>query len=336
MYKVYYKYSVLNELAMTRGDLINECNQLEALSKVADVYYGHRKYLGNYQFAKECVKRDYDVYIIRANKKELMSVPRRKKSIWIASPYDIECFRKADIVATFTEAWKIALEKGIQIDGLNPLGRRFKNVKSIYQCLGNHFKPRCSELSKTIKAQLGNANLVVGHFGRVSRTNYPYLLQAAWPHIKRKFKKVVLLTGVTKDRFPMPDARQIKIPYGKMPDYISACDIVVINQHGVEWDVCGNLKVKEAAACGIPVILEKAAARVEELGAEYPLFLPKGIFGMKVRAVNIAKLIKRMEVAVELKNDLHGYLVDRMKFYTIEQNALRWKKLLGSLVKGNI
>jgi glycosyltransferase involved in cell wall biosynthesis len=333
MYKVYYKYADVNLLAMTKGDLINECNQIEALSKVADVYYGHKKYLGKYAFSMKETKQNYDVYIIRANKKEFMAVPKNKKKIWIASPYDIECFRNADVIATFTVAWELALKRGMQIVGLNPLGRRFGNARSICQCLGYHFKPKQGSLVKTIRSQLGDVDLVIGHFGRVSKTNYPYLLRAAWPYIKKKFKRVVLLAGVTKDKFPLPGVIQHRIPYGKMPDYLSACDVIIINQHGAEWDVCGNLKVKEAAACGIPVILEKSAARVEELGSEYPLFLPRGTLGKHTHRTMITKLLTRIEIAVELKDDLKSYLVDKMESYTIEQGAVRWRKLLGSLFK---
>ena len=331
MLKVYYKYSNNTKLEMLKGDLINECNQIESISRVADVYYDHREYLGNYKFADTKVARDYDVYIIRANEEDFNNVPKGKKKIWIASPYNIDCFRNADILATFSVAWELALKKGMQIQGLNPDGEKFSNARSIHQCLGDHFKPVESPLVEKIKADLGHG-LIIGHFGSVRAITYPRLLQIAWPEIRRNFKGAKVLAGITKAPFPLPEAINRKISYTEMPSYISACDIIFLSQHGVEWEVCGNLKVKEAAACGIPIILEESAARIEELGRDFPLFLPRGTFQGKVTASKVRLVIQKIRTAITLKEELQGYLVQRMDFYSIKNNARRWNILLDRLI----
>lgn len=269
MLKIYYKYSTLENLEPISGDRINELNWIDAISKNFQVFYSGYKYLGNYKFSSLRENLDYDLYIIRANKKEFMAIPREKKKIWVASPYDLDCFNHADRVATFSQAWADDLISGVTIPGLNPYGLPFKKTIVFRQAVGKHFDD--------IKGFARSGELRIGHFGRIRKSNYPYLLKYSWPYIKEKFSDAKIITGSLTDEFPISgrDVENHYIDYKTIPVIIKSCDVIVLGQHGAEWDICGNIKTKEAMYCGVPVILERSRAREEEFGVDYPYFLPR-------------------------------------------------------------
>jgi hypothetical protein len=326
--KIYYKYGSRNKLVPDGGDTINEINNLKALSRFSEVYYNHRRCWDSGTFGP-VHRQNYDAYIIRNNKKEFLSIGGHSK-YWIASPPDNECFSTATKILTFSQTWTDMLKNGVKF-GLNPTGQKWENVFAVHQCIGDHFKPmQDSIFTIDLKKDKFNDSLVIGHFGRIVQSNWPHLLCSAWSKILKEFGSVKILAGTTKTPFPLKDNRvvQYNIPYQNVPYFISACDVIILGQHGEEWDYCGNLKTKEAAACGIPVICERSCAREEEFGKNYELFMPRHSMEPPSKLENVKILIEKIKMAVEAKKAFGNYLVDHMKFYSIKNMSDRYKDLL--------
>jgi len=325
--KIYYQYSYLKRLTPTGGDLINEIGICTALSKFAKVYYsgqlfkpdkkdyGLKEYTGSIKVVKA------DISIIRANR----DVFERCKGIriWISSPFDKYAFNKADYIGTFTDAWTTALMEGKKIQGLND-GTKWPKAITLHQTLNPIFKPKQYH-SLTPKYK----EFTIGTFGRLVESNYPYLLFNSLDRIKNLFDVNVII-GVTKLKVVLPEGiKHTKFSYSKMPHAISSCDLIVVNQHGVEWDVCGSLKTLEAMACGVPIILQRSDAREEMFGEDYPLFLDRNAMdkdsNMEDQLIEKIKLIYNNS---ELNANLSKYVLERSKFYNLENSSKRLKKIM--------
>jgi glycosyltransferase involved in cell wall biosynthesis len=251
----------------------------------------------------------------------------------VASPYDLECFRRADIIITYSQAWARFLKEGRPIPGLNPAGKKFRNVVAFHQCIGSHFKPTFRHFPERIKRRIG-ADFIIGHFGRLGKTNYPYYLSGLMPILKRKYGRVKVLTAAQSGKFDHPDIYKMNIRYWDIPMYLCACDVVIIGQFGLEWDICGNLKTKEAAACGVPVIVGRSFAREEEFGIDYKLFMPRGFFKKYYTNQQTLALAEKIFLGVSDKS-IAINAMKRMSFYSIENGALRLKIIMDKLLGGH-
>lgn len=328
--KIYYQYSYIKKLTPTGGDLINEIGICTALSKFADVYYsgqlfdpnkkdyGLKEYNGNIKIV------DADISIIRANK----DVFDKAKGIriWISSPFDKEAFKKADFIGTFTDAWTRALKEGKKIQGLND-GTKWPNVITLHQTLNPEFKP----------IQVNKTGFTIGTFGRIVESNYPYLLFNTLSKIK-KLPNVKIIIGVTKLKIVLPEGINTrKYSYKQMPQALSSCDLILVNQHGVEWDVCGSLKTLEAMACGVPIILERSDAREEMFGKNYPLFLDRG--AMEQNSGKEDQLYEKVRLVYynkELSQRISKDVYERAQYYSLENSSKRLKELLHEIYSNHI
>jgi len=248
--KISYQYSHLKALSPKSGDQINEINTIEALGKFADVQYG---------IGHGLPSNVGDISIIRASRQAFRIAEGKK--LWMASPYDKEMFEQADLIFTFTDTWTKWLREG-KAFSLNPKGIKWGNkVVTFPQTLGSWFTPG----EKRTEGRLN-----IGIFGRNVESTYP---KAFMDHLDyfRKMFRVNLIEGYNNDKK--------KVPYGNVPDKIRLCDIILVGQHGAEWDFCGNIKPLEAAACGVPVILERSEAREDTFGSDYPGFVDRGTMG---------------------------------------------------------
>ena len=344
--KIFYQYAKYKTLTPKRGDLINELGTLKALSLFADVYYSGQKFSvnsTNYGLREYYGKvdrflnnADYDLYIVR-NNVELFKKIGNKPKIWVASPYDLECFRSATAIAAFTKSWEDMLRKAVKFPGLNPDAKGFYNVITLYQTIDEIFKPLQDEVkTRSIRSSF-NSDFVIGYFGRITESTYPLVLLSAWGEIVKKYPGIKMVVSTTTGSFPkgIPNTIYASVPFHEMPYYLSACDLVIISQHGIEWDICGNLKVKEPAACGVPVILEKSNARCEEYGDDYQLFLPRDSFDLPVTDEKKRELLAKLELIYrdkELRAKIGSQLVEKMKFYSIEVSSKRLNEQLSSLI----
>jgi len=328
--KIYYQYSYIKKLTPTGGDLINEIGICTALSKFAEVYYSgqlfnpEKKDYGLKDYKGEIKITDADIYIIRANEEVFNKVKGIR--IWISSPFNKPIFEKTDYIGTFTEAWTKALQEGRKIEGLND-GTKWNNVITLHQTLNPKFKP----------LQVKKDGFTIGIFGRIVESNYPYLLFSTISKIK-KLPGIKFIFGISKLKIVLPnDIKVKKFTYENMPQTINSCDVIIVNQHGPEWDVCGSLKTLEAMACGIPVILERSDAREEMFGKNYPLFLDRG--AMEQNSGKENQLFEKIEMLYknkDLQQRIAKEVYDRAQFYSLDNSSKRLKKILYEIHSNHI
>lgn len=334
--KIYYQYSHIKQLSPTGGDTINEIGICTALSKFADVYYSGQLFdpekpsYGLKEYEGDIKVVEADIYIIRANK----DVFDRCKGIriWISSPFDKDAFQKADYIGTFTNAWTTALKEGRVIEGLND-GTKWGNAITLHQTLNPRFKPlQSDEFTRKIK----KPGFTIGTFGRIVSSNYPHLLFKTLNKIKQ-LPDINIMIGVTKLKILLPKGiNPIKFNYNQMPYALSACDLIIVNQHGVEWDVCGSLKTLEAMACGVPVILERSNAREEMFGKNYPLFLDRG--AMEKNSGKEQQLYEKVRLIYhnkELSQRISKDIYERSQYYSLDNSSKRLKELLYEIHSNN-
>lgn len=332
--KIYYQYSYIKKLTPTGGDLINEIGICKALSKFAQVYYSGQlfkpdeKDFGLKEYEGDILVTDADISIIRANK-EVFDKAKGIR-IWISSPFDKDAFNKADYIGTFTEAWTKALREGKKIEGLND-GTKWPKAITLYQTLNPMFKPL---QNSTVIKKFKKPGFTIGTFGRIVESNYPYLLLNTMSKI-RNLPDVNFVFGVTRLKIVLPRSiKPKKFTYEQMPYAISACDLIIVNQHGVEWDVCGSLKTLEAMACGVPIILERSNAREEMFGKNYPLFLERG--SMEKGSGKEHELYEKVRLIYnnkELSQKISTELYKRSQYYSLPHSSRRLEQLLKSLLK---
>ena len=295
--KIFYQYSHLKALFPKSGDQINEMNTIEALGKFAQVHYGYCPMIP-------------DVSIIRASKKAFREAKGRR--LWMASPYDKEMFEKADLIFTFTDTWTKWLRDGKTFT-LNPDGIAWGDkVVTFPQTLGSWFKPG--------KIKEGGP-LTIGIFGRQTESTYSTAFMYHQDYFRKLFG-VNLIEGYNNSKF--------KVPYGNVADKIRQCDIILIGQHGAEWEFCRNIKPLEAAACGVPVILERSEARENTFGKDYPGFVPKGT--MESHRIGARNAVRdRIRYFLRGDNAKVQEILKRVaKRHSIEQTS----KVLEGIMKG--
>jgi len=343
--KIYYQYALSKTLAPTKGDYVNEIGILTALSKFAEVFYSGRRFdpsgvpYGMVDYPGEIhhnVPQDCDLYYVRANRKAFYKAPPGKAKVWMASPFDAECYRDATAVAAFTQAWADGLTRGDSYRWMPPEECKPRtNVVNIDQVVGDTFRPlRKSHKAKEIRASLGG-DFVIGHFGRVVKSNYPHALFDTWKTLHATFPNTRMLFGLTKGATPaLPGMVSRKFHYKDVPYAISACDIIVLSNWGPEWEICGCGKALEAAACGVPVVLGRAKARFELFGEDYPFFVP-GLSGPSHRADSrrMTKLLSRIINNRELLLPEGEKLRQKAEFFSADQAAIRLQKLFDRICK---
>lgn len=326
--KIYYKYTTLDSIVPSGGAMINELNMIEALHTFADVYNSGFKYLGNYKFDTKKVSLNYDRFIIRANKEKFLSL-KTKDKYWIASPYDKECFTIARKILCFSNTWAKYLKEGKKLIGLNPDGLMWSNAANIDQCVSDTFlKSKLSSSSDT--------KIVLGYFGRIVETTKPYLLKVSWDHLNKVIPNVKLIACVNKGIFPISGYNVLlkkNVAYTAIPSLMGSCNCIINLQHGSEFDYCGNLKIKEAAACGVPLICQESNARKEELGNDYPLFIskqPDKITNSSFNEFDVLKFTNTIKKAIELSKDkkFSDSLKEKMTKYSKENIAKQYKAVL--------
>lgn len=257
---IFYQYSDIKKLSPIKGDFINEINFIKTLNEFANVNYGRPGKYDLYFVRGE----DFDNIIIEFFK----NLPSPK--IWMAAPYNKYCYRRASVIATFSESWSEGIRNGNNFQWIpkSERGRGYKAI-TVYQAVGEQFIPlRLHPETQKIRKKIGK-EFIIGHFGRIVRSNYPIALLNILPELKRKYS-IEFLIGSSKSQ--INNITHLNFTYQQMPFAISACDLIILSNWGVEWEICGCMKILEAAACGIPIICGKSSARIEFFGENYPFF----------------------------------------------------------------
>ena len=254
---IFYQYADVRRLTPIGGDYINEINFIDALSKFAFVRYGSKR-------------NKHDIYFVRGNSRLFLKLPHPK--IWMAAPFVRTCYEQADIIATFTEEWAKRIRDGNDFEWIPQRDRKpYRKAVNVSQAVANRFVPlRWHSTTQKIREKIGGG-FIIGHFGRIVRSNHPTALVSLIPKLKEDGVQVIFGSG-RRQINSVIGQNKMRFTYDMMPFAISACDLIVLSNWGSEWDICGSGKVLEAAACGVPIICGDSPARREFFGNNYPLF----------------------------------------------------------------
>jgi len=324
--RIFYQYSNVKKLTLTKGDYINEFNFIKTLRQFADVTYGN---IGK-----------YDLYFIRGNVELFKKLPKPK--IWVAAPYNKYCYRQATAIATFNKAWSEGINNGIDFSWVPEIerGRRYRTI-TIHQAVDDHFVPsRSFRKSQEIRKKIGK-EFIIGHFGRIVRSNYPIALLHILPELRKKYS-IDFLIGSSKSQ--INNIAHTNFNYEEVPYAISACDLIVLSNWGVEWEICGCRKILEAAACGVPIICGKSRARIEFFGKNYPLFhsgfnKDQDVYSKKPLPLNkndADELFYLIELAMKYKDKIGKKLIPIAEKFKPKQLAKQLKPIFSKTIKTNI
>ena len=344
--KVYYQYSTNKVLPHTKGDFINELNMIDALRRFATVYYsgvkvdwdapnhGMKEYAG---LPENNVPQDCDLYYVRANKEVFNRIPKNRCKLWMASPFDEDCYRAADAIVTFSEAWARGLREATPFGWIPPSGHVPRpHAVNMDQVVADRFVPQNNYQVRKIRRSTGG-NFVIGHFGRIVKSNYPFAFLRAWPQLIKTHPGIRLLVGSTRGKLPdgIPHVIQTTFPHESIPRAISACDLIVMSNWGPEWDICGSGKAIEAAACGVPLLLGRSPGREELLGKDYELFLPP-LGGKPADKIDAKRIFDAVDSVIKNPDRLKSIgskLPARAEFYHTGAAVPRLDALFNRLIK---
>jgi len=285
--KIYYLLTTVTVPTPVAGDLINEIILMKALSLFADVYYNNqlfrpnKKNFGIKRLPISGPIRKYDLHYIRNNPKIFHECPEPK--IWMAVPYSKNMYKKATAIATFTTAWKNSLianesllRKSIYANTGMSIPRKVIVFPQAYESM---FKPLQSHPKTLALRKKWDADFIIGCFGRITKSCFPYSLLHIIPklqaHYKGKKNIKIVLGGPRSGSIstPLPGITYIgQVAHNEIPYYISACDLITSNQRHIGTHYAGSRHVIEAMACGVPVISGDFRARVEMLGKNYKMY----------------------------------------------------------------
>ena len=279
--KLYVLLTNQSALEPISGDRINEMNLIRALSIYFDVYYNNvlvepGATVFGVLGGKVCLPdKKYDLHYVRGNRDIFVELPNPK--IWFATPYFPECFEQADAVAVMTEAWleemdKFPYDKKTQkIFGVNNQKVITPKKTILLRQVINHENYIVDEsVSENYRKNL-DGRLLIGHFGRVVRSNFPHHLIAAMKNENIPEKFSFIFSGKAPEGLKQWFHVQENIDQTLVASAIAACDATIYNQDEI-GNFAGSLKVMESMALGVPIIATKLRAREIELGQDYPYF----------------------------------------------------------------
>lgn len=344
---IYCQYSHCKTLKPTKGDFINEINFLMALSGFANVFYSGQKFdpskpeYGLREYPGEIhnnIPKNCDVYYIRANRKVFDRVPGGRPKMWMAAPFDDYCYDHATYIATFTSAWARKICEGYPFYWNPPQYLKPRpNVVNINQVVSGNFRYGRNRRSREIRKSTAG-DFVIGHFGRIVRSDYPFAFLSVLPGLIKKYPGIKFLVG-TSGKLPsgLPNTIVTKFSHDDVPNAISACDIILMSNWNPEWEICGSGKAIEAAACGVPVVLGRSEARTELFCNDYPLFVPtlSGDADVVTDAANLLKLLDLILNNREMLIPIGQDLVKRADFYSISNSVNRLNNLFTKIAAGH-
>lgn len=352
--KIYCLLATSTTLIPDAGDRINEINLLKTLSTFCDVYYNDQLFLPNQPdyglkpLPINVPTKKYDLYYVRNNPKIFKQLPHPK--ITVAVPYDNDIYKISDSVIVYTEEWKRRL-----------LNKEFGNIipkhVTIFEQNYDNIFHNVKNHKKTLKyRQLLTNNqkcdFLVGNFGRISESRYPYSFLHILPKIIKKYPDKKIL--VVYSGQPRQVVKQINHPnitfikngfnYSEMPYVLSACDLITSDHRTDDANFCGCRHVLECMACGIPVITGDFTYRKYQLGDkdEYPLYwdfdieevkkINNGRVGEKAENKMFEKICWLIENPEELEK-IGKYLLKRSYKFNMLSLAKQLKIEINKLVK---
>ena len=318
---------------------------MKALSGISDVYYSGTRiqetdhvFGNNYagSILEKARSGKFDMHYVRNNPKLFRKLPGKK--IFFVSPYYKKVFAQADGIASLTKEWTRRLRNGVTTHGY-PAKYRNDKVWTFHQTVNSMFKPlRDHPKTQKIRKSIGG-RFIIGHFGSLRRSCYPYSFLKILPDIQKKYPgvRVMFSTKKAANTHNISDKSIIEKPFGynDMPYAISACDLILYNFRGTDGHFIGSMKILEAMACGVPVLSPRFTAREEELGKDYELFYDfvenGGYFGSKIEK-QMKNLIIGLIEDEKNRERVGKRLLKRVKFYQMKESRKRLKKILGEIL----
>ena len=310
--RINYQYSKLKTLEPTTGDRISELMNIKALQHAGFAV----------KFGATITDRFFSqLAYVRANEPYFDKMKGIKR-IWFASPYNFRCMLQADAIATFTDVWTSLLVFGREFN-LNPDGKVWGN--------------KVFTMPQTIDPVFFDAVKLTNHVfsvcitGRLVNSTYPKTLMEYWLAFRKKYDAVLFIAthNITKD-LSIPKYTQIlEVPHRTMPNLLGSMSLMIAGQHGEEWEYCGNMKILEAAAVGLPIIMERSAAREEDFGYDYPLFVPRGTMtnpDMK------DELFKAFDIYVQDPHCADPFLRLAAKRHSIEVTSIKIRQAINKII----
>lgn len=272
------------------GDRINEINLMKSLSVNYDVFYngvlfdGSSNFLGRSDGKIHIPKKgEFDIVYIRNNREVFLKAPHPK--IWFASPFDEQCFAEADAIACMTRPWRDRLQRYSHLDFEYFDCSYPYDMRAPQKCI---LFPQSIEVNAEISITRNRSfrritNILFNkksknkfslkHFGPIRQSNYPHHLVDFLKRDKAIASTVdAIAIGAGKKVKLDNTIRKIgRIPADRVKYELESADAIWYHQHR-SGNIAGSLKVLEAMAAGIPILLPRWDARVEELGVDYPYF----------------------------------------------------------------
>lgn len=277
--RIYALYSNRSSLTPFGGDMISELETLRWMSQAADVYYNNILFNPS-----SCIAGDetsevtgpvgkYDFVYIRHNL-DVLSYSRTKgfRTLYFGEMNN-EAFALADHIAVHTQAearhfTSLAARANLPIRTL-----------LIEQPGRADFSPRPNAVqTDQFRRRWGGFNL--GFFGRIDEAAMPNTFMAMRDLIRHYIRDVVIVfAGKLRWKFTLPSDVIYEPEYlsgDQMPYALSACAAAIgIEQPEADW--AGSNRTLDCIRCGVPIITRPYAARIEQLGADYPLYFTDGV-----------------------------------------------------------
>lgn len=286
--KIYALLGTSTCLPARGGDLINEARFFRTLSAFADVYYNGQLFradaadYGLKDIPIHVPTAGYDLYYVRANKAVFEQLPHPKACL--ALPYDEDIYEEADALFTTTKTWADMLTKfspdfpprswlkgwyGNEI--VSP-----KRVINIGQTADPSFRPCTGHFEAFRYRAMFGFGFIIGYFGRIAPDTFPGSYFQALPKLKDAIDHLgTIIAGNITVEIPKSVRVVGRISYSKMPYALNACDLVLYDG-GDDGNWAGSGKVVDAISCGVPIVLPRKIARMEQLGEDYPMFCDSG------------------------------------------------------------
>lgn len=333
--KIYYQYSKCKTLIANGGDYVNEIGVCKALSQFAEVYYAGKLFQPDKPDfglnTKDIIShKDCNVIVSRANS-SLINNAGGVPSIICAVPYKPDVFKKATLIYTLSRSWGDLLRKGIKFPGINPDGVIHNNVISLGQVVDDIFKPYKThpDIDK-IRNEI-NADIIIGMFGRITKSTSPALILSIFKDIQNNFPKlkIKLMIG-TKTPFDVKDDNIVikHFTWNEMPFVYNACDIIMTNTRTPGFNYSGSIRVIEASRCGVPIIMQEAKAR-KEITGNYIGYIPFGTLD-QVNDTNRKILLDKFISFIgdkKLRVEAGNHLYNTSKSCTIEEKGKEYYKI---------
>lgn len=310
--KIFALYANLSELAPTGGDRINELATLRWMSSVGDVYYNGVYFDPAMNTAGDSLRpvalpdENWDLVYIRSNPVILDEANRRNLTTLYLSMYDGDVaasmkkdapiYQKVDHVAVMTRAMDDLYKRSLAEMGVNI------STVLLEQPGRADFSPRRNEpLTRTFRRQWGDG-FIIGFFGRIDQAAMPKSFLNV-RHLARHYLPDVRIVfgGRIARNFTIPDDLVVLdryIPGDHMANALSACDMTLgVEQPHADW--AGSNRALDCVRCDTPLLTRPYAARVEQLGKDYPFFFET--------SQDLLDLIIRWRSSAEFRDEFYAY-----------------------------